>query len=75
MQELLDRLEAIAKILLIFGTLAGGIWAVVEYFEKKHDGRIAETLGYVRRFSTDPYSAPRPMSEWHGMRFETVFAR
>lgn len=70
MQELLDRLEAIAKILLIFGTLAGGIWAVVEYFEKKHDGRIAEMLGYVRRFSTDPLLAAQTHigMAWYSVR-------
>jgi hypothetical protein len=54
MQVILDRLEAISKILLIIGTIAGGFWAIREYFDKKHDARVAETLGYVRRFSSDP---------------------
>ncbi|MCP3392018.1 hypothetical protein NLM27_24805 [Bradyrhizobium sp. CCGB12] len=57
MKVILDRLEAISKILLILGTLAGGLWAVREYFDKQHDARVAETLGYVRRFSTDPLQA------------------
>lgn len=57
MKVILDRLEAISKILLILGTLAGGFWAIREYFDKKHDARVAETLGYVRRFSSDPLQA------------------
>src|SRR5215213_10235411 len=54
MSELLDRLEAISKILLIVGTLVGGGWAIYEYLEKKQDARVAESIGYVRRFSTEP---------------------
>src|SRR5271167_4569024 len=54
MKVLLDRLEAISRILLIVATLVGGIWAVFEWLEKKQDARVSETLGYVRRFSTDP---------------------
>lgn len=57
MKVILDRLEAISKILLILGTLVGGLWAVREYFDKQHNARIAETLDYVRRFSTDPLQA------------------
>jgi hypothetical protein len=57
MQVILNRLEAISKILLIIGTFAGGFWAIREYFDKKHDARVAETLGYVRRFSSDPLLA------------------
>jgi hypothetical protein len=57
LKEWLDRLEAISKILLILGTLATGIWVIVEYFDKKNDARVAETLGYARRFSTDPLQA------------------
>jgi len=57
LKEWLDRLEAISKVLLILGTLAGGIWVIVEYFEKKIDARVTETLGYARRFSTDPLQA------------------
>jgi hypothetical protein len=56
-KELLDRLEAISKILLILGTLATGIWVIMEYFDKKHDARVAETLGYARRFAADPLQA------------------
>jgi len=44
MQVILDRLEAISKILLIIGNLAGGFWAIREYFDKKHDARVAETF-------------------------------
>jgi hypothetical protein len=51
---LLDRLEAISKILLILGTITGGAWAIYEYLEKKQDTRVAESIGYVRRFSTEP---------------------
>ncbi len=54
MQINLERLETISKILLILGTIVGGFWTVREYIEKKHDARVAETLGYVRRFSADP---------------------
>jgi hypothetical protein len=53
-QVILDRLEAISKILLILGTLVGGAWAIFEYLEKKQDGRVAESLGYVRRLSSEP---------------------
>jgi hypothetical protein len=56
-KEWLDRLEAISKILLILGTLATGLWVIVEYLDKKSDARVAETLGYARRFSTDPLQA------------------
>nr|AGO88286.1 protein of unassigned function [Methylobacterium oryzae CBMB20] len=51
---LLDTLEAVSKILLIIGTLVGGGWAVYEYLEKKQDVRIAESIGYVKRFSSEP---------------------
>src|SRR5258708_29116052 len=54
MQLILDRLEAISKLLLILGTIVAGIWAIFEYFEKKHDARVSKTLGYARRCSTDP---------------------
>ncbi len=50
---LLDTLEAVSKILLIIGTLVGGGWAVYEYLEKKQDVRIAESIGYVKRFSSE----------------------
>ncbi len=57
MQLILDRLEAISKLLLILGTIVAGIWAIFEYFEKKHDARVSKTLGYARRCSTDPLQA------------------
>jgi|GEM_PF-7026334 len=70
MQPVLDRLEAVSKILLILATLIGGAWAVVEYFEKKQDARVAETLGYVRRFSSDPLQAAQTRigMAWYAVR-------
>ena len=52
-----DRLEAISKILLILGSLAGGIWVFFQYLDKKHDARVSESTGYVQRFSKDPLLA------------------
>jgi hypothetical protein len=70
MKRFLDRLEAISKILLIAGTLIGGIWAIREYFDKKHDSRVAETLGYVRRLSSDPLLAAQTRIglAWYAVR-------
>jgi len=70
MKRILDRLEAISKILLILGTLIGGVWAVVEYFDKKHDARVAETLAYVRRLSSDPLLAAQTRIgiAWYAVR-------
>jgi hypothetical protein len=59
MNVLLKRLEAISKILLIIATIVGGGWAIYEYLEKKQDARIAESIGYVRRFSTEPLIGAR----------------
>ncbi|EHP94683.1 hypothetical protein [Methylorubrum extorquens] len=54
MSPFVEALEAISKILLIAGTLIGGGWAVHEYLDKKQDARVAESIGYVRRFSAEP---------------------
>ena len=70
MQIILDRLEAISKILLILGTLVGGAWAIFEYLEKKQDGRVAESLGYVRRLSSEPLlsAQARIAMAWYAAR-------
>jgi hypothetical protein len=70
MQQILDRLEAVSKIVLIVGSLIGGIWAAIEYVERKHDARVAETLGYVRRFSSDPLLAAQERIgvAWYAVR-------
>lgn len=53
MKAFLDRLEAISKILLIFGTLVGGGWGVYQYFERLDEQRVAATLEYVKRLNND----------------------
>jgi hypothetical protein len=70
MSELLDRLEAISKILLIVATIVGGGWVIYEYLEKKQDARVAESIGYVRRFSTEPLIAARTRigQAWYASR-------
>lgn len=70
MQAFLDRLEAVSKILLIFGTLAAGAWAVLEYTDKKNEAKVAETLGYARRLSSDPLltAQSRIGTAWYAVR-------
>lgn len=52
-KTVLDQLEGISKILLIVGTLIGGIWALFQFADAQHAARVTRTLGYVERFNKD----------------------
>ncbi|PCK77680.1 hypothetical protein [Rhizobium sophoriradicis] len=70
MQALLDRLEAISKILLILGTLIGGVWGIYQYFERLQEQRVAMTLDYVRRLNSEQLLASQTQlsAAWYGVR-------
>ena len=52
-KTVLSQIEGVSKILLIVATLAGGVWAVVQYADARHAARVTRTLEYVERFNKD----------------------
>jgi hypothetical protein len=44
----------VQRVKVILEKIVGGGRAIYEYLEKKQDARVAKSIGYVRRFSTEP---------------------
>jgi hypothetical protein len=47
----------VATWVTIVGGLAGGVFALVQYYGRAHQERVGETLRYVERFDTGPMLA------------------
>lgn len=54
-QTLVGQLELLVKV----GLIAGGVIAVVQYFEARQEQRVARTLAFVDRFESDPVRGAR----------------
>jgi hypothetical protein len=69
-KAVLDQLEGVSKILLIMGTLGGGIWAVFQFRDAQKGARITRTLAYVERFNKDHLldSRVRLGRTWYNLR-------
>ena len=53
----------VQRVKVILGKIVGGGRAIYEYLEKKEDARVAEFIGYVRRFSTEPLIVAQTLLE------------
>jgi hypothetical protein len=69
-KAVLDQLEGISKILLILGTLVGGIWALFEYADNQNAARVTRTLTYVERFNGESLMDARSRlgRTWYNLR-------
>lgn len=47
----------------ILSLIAGGIWGIFEYLDRKQQGRVAETLAYVDRYNDSPMYGARKRIE------------